>query len=125
MIPLQLGANTINWTATKKDYVPTTNSCSSTYSSTGPDVVMSYTPSLSGTVSYTIAKPSSTRWVALVENGSCGFGLSSPLSCTSAYSGTSMSGSFSATGGTTYYFYVADTTSGSNPLSNPFTITLN
>ena len=124
-IPLKLGANTINWTATKKDYMPSSPSCANSYYTVGPDVVMSYTPTTSGTRSYTINKPSSTRWVALVDDGTCGVGLTSPLVCTSDFSATSMYGSTYMYSGTTYYFYIADTDSGSNPLSNPFTLTLN
>jgi hypothetical protein len=36
-----------------------------------------------------------------------------------------MGGSAYMYSGTTYYFYVADTDSGSSLLSNPFTLTLN
>jgi cysteine-rich repeat protein len=124
-IPLSLGANSINWTASVKNYMPLSPSCANSYNTVGPDVVMSYTPTTSGTRSWTINKPASTRWVALVDDGTCGVGLTSPLVCTSDFSATSMGGSAYMYSGTTYYFYVADTDSGSSLLSNPFTLTLN
>ncbi|MEZ4223888.1 MAG: hypothetical protein R3B13_23260 [Polyangiaceae bacterium] len=125
-IPITLGSNTINWTASAKDYVPSIPTCLSTsYSTTGPDVVLSYTAASTGTRTFTVSKPTSTRWVAIVNDGTCGAGLSSALACVTEYTNASMSGSVYMYSGSTYYFYLVDTTSGTLPLSNPFTITLN
>jgi cysteine-rich repeat protein len=122
-IALSLGANTVNWIALGKEYLPTTPTCTSGYSTTGPDVVLSYQATFTGTLVFTINKPFSTRWVVLADDGSCG-SVSSPLACVSDYSASSMTGSIPVVSGSSYWFYVADTTNGSNPLSKPFTITL-
>lgn len=122
VIVVQKGLNTINWTASKNDYLTTTPSCSFA-SVDGPDVVLVYQPTFTGTVDFSFEKPDSTRWVAVVASGVCG-NLSTQLSCVSEYSYTSMGESFSVTAGTTYFFYVADTTSGSAPLSNPLKLQL-
>ncbi|MBK8995100.1 MAG: Ig-like domain-containing protein [Myxococcales bacterium] len=117
VIVVQKGLNTINWTASKNDYLTTAPSCSWA-DVDGPDVVLVYQPTFTGTVDYTFEKPVDTRWVAVVGSGVCG-NLSSQLSCVSEYSDVSMGDSFSVTAGTTYFMYVADTTSGSLPLSKP------
>ncbi len=122
VIVVQKGPNTINWTATKNDYLSTTPSCS--WSDVdGPDVVLVYQPTFTGTVDYTFEKPVDTRWVAAVGSGVCG-SLASQLSCSSEYSDPSMGDSFPVTAGTTYFFYVADTTSGTAPLSKPLKLQL-
>lgn len=117
VIVVQKGANTINWTASKNDYLTTTPACSWA-DVDGPDVVLVYQPTFTGTVDFTFEKPIDTRWVAVVSSGVCG-NLSSQLSCVSEYSDPSMGDSFPVTAGTTYFLYVADTNSGSAPLSNP------
>jgi hypothetical protein len=122
VIVVQKGTNTINWTATKNDYLTTAPSCSWA-DVDGPDLVLVYQPTFTGTVDYTFEKPVDTRWVAVVGSGACG-SLSSQLSCASEYGDPSLGDSFSVTAGTTYFFYVADTTSGSLPLSKPLKLQL-
>lgn len=117
VIVVQKGLNTINWTASKNDYLLTTPSCSY-YDVDGPDVVLVYQPTFTGTVDFTFEKPASNRWVAVVGSGVCG-SLASQLSCVSEYSDPTMGDSFPVTAGTTYFIYVANTTSSSVPLSNP------
>ncbi len=122
VIPITKGLNTINWTATKLDYLTSTPACS-IYALSGPDVVLAYVAPFTGTVDFTIDKPLSTRWTAVVAGGNCG-SLAQQITCVSDYTYASMGGAFSVTQGNTYFFYIADTTNGTNPLSNPFTINL-
>lgn len=122
-IPLSPGANTINWTASLNNYMPTSPSCASGFTVSGPDVVLTYTPAFSGLVSFSITKPDLTRWVATVDDA-C-ITQTAPITCVSTYNGTTLSGSFSGVAGVPYYIYVIDTSSGTLPLSNPFSITIN
>ncbi len=117
VIVVQKGSNTINWTASKNDYLTTTPSCSWA-DVDGPDVVLVYQPTFTGTVDLTFEKPIDNRWVAVVGSGVCG-SLGSQLSCVSEYTAPTMGDSFPVTSGTTYFLYVADTNSGTAPLSNP------
>jgi hypothetical protein len=117
VIVVQKGLNTINWTASKNDYLTTTPACSF-YDVDGPDVVLVYQPTFTGTVDFTFEKPADNRWVAVVGSGVCG-SLANQLSCASEYSEPSMGDSFPVTAGTTYFLYVADTNSGAAPLSKP------
>lgn len=123
--PVQKGANTINWTATKNNYLLTAPSCATSYPISGPDVVLSYVAPLTGVVDFTINKPVSTRWTAVVAGGACGtVSAATQLKCVSDYSLSSMGGTFNVVAGSTYFFYVADTTNGANPLSKPFTLNI-
>jgi hypothetical protein len=121
--PLQLGANSIGWTATGAEYVTSTPSCVAVGDVEGPDLVLSYTPATSGTATLTFDKPTSTRWVAIVSTGACGT-LSPELACISDWSPATMAGSFPVTAGTTVYIYVRDTSSGTLPLDNPLEVTV-
>lgn len=123
-IAIKAGLNTINWTASANNYITSTPSCVSVGTIDGPDVVLSYTPNFTGSVDFSlIDKPTSTRWVAVVSDAACGT-LTPQLECASDWSPDVINGSFAVTSGKTYYFYVADTTSGTAPLSNPFKLTL-
>lgn len=121
---LSTGPNTVEWVADVNDYFTTSPACvSSAYSIEGPDVVMSYTATVDGFLHYSIAKPSSTRWVLEVSSAACGT-LPSDAICQSEFSGEQLEGQFPIAAGTTYYFYLADTSSGSNPLSSPLQVTM-
>lgn len=123
--PVTAGSNSIAWNAIGQDYITTTPSCSpvATYNPDGPDVVMALTASVSGEAQFSIAKPTNTRWHMIVSDGTCG-SLSPELLCASEFTADTLSGAFAITQGTTYYLYVVDSTSGSNPLSNPLDITI-
>jgi hypothetical protein len=113
----------VNWTAFFDDYIPYTPSCAAGYSVQGPDVVLSYKAPATTTVNFAIAKPSVWRYVAMVSSV-CG-NVTSPLTCTSNYLDTSLTGSFWATAGSTYYIYVAGmNTPIPSLLHNPLTITI-
>lgn len=115
---LAAGANTVAWTATTNDYLTTTPSCVAVGSSDGPDVVLSYTATIDGFLTWTLQKPASTRWAVVVSDAACGT-LTPEIECVSEFTPTSLTGSFAVTTGTTYYWYVVDTTSGAMPLSSP------
>ncbi|MBK7584336.1 MAG: hypothetical protein IPI67_29545 [Myxococcales bacterium] len=123
VIPIKAGKNTLNWTATKNDYLVSTPSCASGYSVLAPDLVLAYQAGFTGSLEFTFEKPISTRWVAVVGSGTCG-SVSAPLACVADYSLTAMSGSVNVTSGTTYFFYVAHVNSGTAPLNNPLVVTL-
>src|SRR5690606_31976810 len=122
-IVLTAGDNTIRWVADGVDYFIGDPSCDST-DPTGPDIVMSYTATDNGILEYSITKPSSTRWSMVVSTGACGT-LTPETHCFSDWSPTQLTNSFPVTAGTTYYFYLRDTTSGTLPLSNPLTVNIN
>jgi hypothetical protein len=122
VFPLKKGLNTINWTATTNNYMTTTPSCS-TYALTGPDLVMAYVAPFTGVVDFTINKPVSTRWTAIVAGGTCG-SLAQQVGCYSDFTYSTFGGTFNVSSGSTYFLYLADTTNGTNPLSNPITLNL-
>ena len=117
------GPNTVMWTATASDYMPTNPACVAVGDVTGPDLVLSYTASTTGTHRLDFDKPTSTRWVAVVSTAACG-SLTPELACISDWSPATMGGAFSLTAGETAYVYVRDTDSGTAPLSNPMTVTV-
>ncbi len=122
IVTLSTGLNTVNWVATSNDYLTTAPSCSRT-TRDGPDVVMQYTATVDGFVTFDIAKPSSNRWVLVISDLPCGT-PAPELLCQARYTETSLAGQLPVRAGTTYTFYVADTSSGSAPLSNPLLVTL-
>lgn len=122
-ITLDVGTQTIGWDATGQDYITTGPSCSST-APDGPDLVMSYTATVNGQVAYSVSKPGSQRWHMVVSDGACGT-LTPELACISEFTATEMGGLLDVTAGTTYYFYLVDSTSGTDPLDNPVTVTIN
>lgn len=127
VVPIKAGKNTINWTATKNDYLTTipTNCSTSTYTVMGPDLVLVYQAGFTGSLEFTVEKPLSSYYVVAVSSGTCGT-VGNPLTCIGLkdYSLTSTSGSLNVTSGTTYFFYVGKLNSGTAPLSNPLVITL-
>ena len=123
--PIELvpGPNTINWVASVNDYLTATPSCVAVGTPDGPDVVLSYVPTVSGFAEIEIAKPASQRWAAVISDAACGT-VTPQLACISDFSATSMAGTISVTAGTPYWIYVVDTTSGTAPLSNPLSVTV-
>ncbi|MFH2005748.1 MAG: Ig-like domain-containing protein [bacterium] len=121
---LTTGTNSVAWTASNNDYLLTTPSCVAVGTIDGPDVVMSYTATSNGFLDILVTnKPVNTRWVTIVSSGTCG-NLTPEEACISEWAPTEMGGTISVAAGQTYYFYMADTSSGTGPLDNPFTITL-
>lgn len=120
--PLSPGDNVVAWTALNADYLTTQPSCNST-TLDGPDLVMSYTAPDDGFVRFTLNKPASTRQVIVASTGTCGT-IDPEVACISDYSPTTLSTEIGVKMGSTYYFYVRDTTSGSAPLDNPLLVTL-
>lgn len=121
-VALSAGPNTVIWTASQQDYFTSPPSCS-TQALAGPDVVMHYTATVSGELDFSIAKPTSQRWHLLVNDDTCG--VTTPeLACVSDFTSAALAGTIGVTAGTTYYFYLVDTTSGAQPLSNPLGVTI-
>ncbi|MEZ4227374.1 MAG: hypothetical protein R3B13_40930 [Polyangiaceae bacterium] len=116
------GANTVNWTATLADHLTTNPSCGSS-TLLGPDVVMRYNPTFTGSIDISIAKPASTRWTMVASDATCGT-LTPSLACVSEYTLTSMDTTVPVSSGKPVYIYIRDTNSGTNPLSNPLQVTI-
>jgi hypothetical protein len=128
VVPIKAGKNTINWTATKVDYlnpIPPSCGASSSYSVAAPDIVAVYQAGFTGSLEYTVEKPLSSYYVVAVSGGTCG-SVATPLACGAIkdYSSTSTSGSVNVTSGQTYFFYVGRVNSGSATFTNPLVITL-
>jgi hypothetical protein len=119
---LTTGLNTVGWVAMSNDYLTVRPACSAS-TLTGPDIVMQYTATLNGYLSYDIVKPINTRWALVISDGTCG-DVTAQLDCNGEYTAAYMRGQIPVTAGTTYRFYLADTTSGTLPLTNPLSITL-
>jgi len=122
-VPLSTGANSVLWYAggTTADYLTATPDCVSTGAADGPDLVFSYTAAATEDVTFTIDKPTSTRWAAVVSLAACG-NPSPSLACVSEYSDPTMGTTVTLLSGETAYLYLIDTTSGSDPLDNPVSI---
>lgn len=120
--PLSPGDNVVAWTALNAEYLTSPPSCSS-QALEGPDLVLSYSAPEDGFVRFTLDKPTSTRWDVVVSTATCGT-VTPELACMTDYSPTTLSTELAVEMGTTYYFYVRDTTSGSAPLDNPLSATL-
>src|SRR5690606_27490089 len=119
-VALTTGTNVVAWTAVGREYITAAPSCSTT-APTGPDLVMSFTASVTGELQFSIDKPTSQRWHLVVSDGACGT-LSPEIMCLSEYTLPEMAGIIPVTQGTTYWFYLVDSTSGTAPLNNPLTI---
>ncbi len=119
--PLTDGQNVIAWTATAADYMTIQPSCGSS-TLTGPDIVLAYTATVDGVVTYTMPKELNHRHAIVASNVSCG--TLTEISCagTEFEDLPTMGGTFPVTQGTTYYFYVRDTTLGSGPLPYPLVL---
>jgi hypothetical protein len=120
--PLAAGDNVIAWTANTADHLTAQPSCNAT-ALTGPDLVLSYTAPEDGFVSFAMAKPASARQVIVVSSATCGT-LTPEVACLSDSTPTTLGGEMGVDGGTTYYFYVRDTTSGTAPLAYPLVMNL-
>jgi hypothetical protein len=117
--PITGGDNLIAWTASSADYLTTQPSCT-TSTLTGPDVVLAYTATVDGIVTYSMDKQAGMRHVVVVSNAACG--TVNQLSCASASTEPVISDTFPVTSGLTYYLYVRDTTAGTGPLPDPITL---
>jgi len=120
--PMVEGLNVVAWNAALQDYLPTSPSCSTT-STTGPDVVLKYTAASNGFIDVAMDKPINNRFYLVASDSACGT-TTPELLCLAEYGGTVQQGSFTVDAGTDYYIYVTDSTSGSNPLPNPFFVTI-
>jgi cysteine-rich repeat protein len=121
-VALSAGPNTVPWVATLQDHFTSPPPCS-TALLVGPDIVMHYTATVSGEVAFSFAKPASQRWHLLVNDGVCGT-VTPALGCFSDFTNPALAGSFAVTAGTTYYFYLVDSNSGVQPLTNPLNVTI-
>jgi hypothetical protein len=126
---LEPGVNSVTWTATNAEYLtfqPTgcVPSAVPDYADpVGPDLVLAFPVPTTGTYDIDFDKPTSTRWMAVVSSQPCGT-LSPQLTCISDWSPATMGASFTATAGETVYVYVRATDSGTQPISNPLTVTM-
>jgi hypothetical protein len=120
--PLETGQNVIPWSATTADHLTTQPTCNSS-ALTGPDLVLSYTATVDGIVTYAVGKAASQRHVVAVSNAACGT-ITAPteVSCTSEFAMTALADTFAVTTGATYYFYVRDTTNGTGTLPSPLVV---
>ena len=120
---LTTGANDYMWTDanTMADHFTTRTTCSFA-DGTGPDIVFGYVAPADGPITFSVTPPSSTRWDMQVTDSPCG-DLSGFIDCDSQF-GNEMTISVDGVAGTTYYLYLRDTTSGSNPLDNPVEVTI-
>jgi cysteine-rich repeat protein len=128
-IPISLGKNSVNWSATEQDAIWQTPSCTEGAAVEPPDIALLYTAGFDGYLKFDIAKPDASRWVAVVKE-SCA-SSEATLGCLSNLSGTSLKGLVGVTGSASAssgardrYFLIADTRIGTGTLSNPLTITL-
>ncbi len=121
-IALSAGPNMVAWTATLQNHFTSPPSCSA-QSLAGPDVVMHYTATVTGELTFSITKPSSQRWHLLVNDDTCGT-TTPALACASDFSNTALTTTVPVNAGATYWFYLVDTTSGALPLSNPLSVSV-
>src|SRR5690606_31356061 len=84
--PLSGGTNTVFWTATAAEYITVQPACIPSYADLiGPDLVLEYTPSVTGYLDIQIPKPAQTRWVVLASDQACG--MATPeIACISDWS---------------------------------------
>jgi cysteine-rich repeat protein len=121
-IALSLGTNPVSYSASAKNYLLWRPTCVQGEPS-GPDVVLSYTATFTGTLEVTLAKADSRPWVGVVNQGVCG-DTSAPIACMARLPTTSMVERVPVVNGRTYYFYISKTGTDVTPLSNPFSVTL-
>jgi hypothetical protein len=117
---LHAGQNVFAWAAVNADYISTVP-CE-TISLAGPDLVLSYTAPDDGFIHFSLDKSNANREVVVASSAACG--TVTPLACVSDFSSTSINEDLAVAMGHTYYFYVRDTTSGSDPLPNPMQVTI-
>ena len=119
---LHAGQNVVAWSALNADYV-TAPSCQTTLL-TGPDLVLSYTATDNGFIHLTLDKSDDNREVVVASSAACGT-VTPELACVSDWFSSSINEDITVATGTTYYFYVRDTTSGNgDPLPNPLVVTI-
>ena len=122
--PITDGQNVIAYTAANADHLTSQPSCNST-TLTGPDIVLSYNATVDGIVTYSIAKATSQRHVVVASAAACGTNtLIDEVSCVSEFTLPAISDTFVVTSGTTYFFYVRDTTIGTASLPSPLIMDL-
>jgi hypothetical protein len=124
--PLVDGQNVIGWNATASDYLTLTSqtSCNTT-TFVGPDVVLAYTATVDGIVTYSLSKQASQRHVVVTSSAACGtVTAATDISCVADTTATRMGDTFAVSQGTVYYFYVQDTSTGTAPLPSPMVIDL-
>ena len=119
------GFNGVAWNSTTADYFTADPPCNAT-DPDGPDVLLQYTATSVGTgfMDIVMDKPTSQRYHMVVSDVACGT-MTPALGCYSDSASATMGGRLTVTGGTSYWFYVVDTTTGTGPLPNPFGITIN
>ncbi|MGE0787418.1 MAG: hypothetical protein AB7S26_17225 [Sandaracinaceae bacterium] len=122
-VPLHPGINRVPWEASRADYFIAPSGCQFSYANDGPDLVFSFTATVTGTVTFAFSKPLSTRWAVVASTSACGT-LTPEVGCASEFTAATMSLSIAGMTGTTYYLYLRDTTSGTLPLSNPLEISV-
>ena len=115
--PLSEGDNVVAWSAVNTDYMNTAPSCN-TSAGTGPDLVLHYVAATDGVATFEMTKVAGARHNLVVSAGSCGTTIPE-IACVSDTTSASQGGVFGVTAGTTYYFYVRDTSTGTAPLPNP------
>ena len=120
--PLAAGENVVAWTALNADYLTSEPSCTEN-TPEGPDLVLSYTAAEKGYLGLTLEAPLSTGPVIVASTGACGTPMP-VVACTSDVSSVNSSSQLPVDMGVTYYFYVRDTDSGSEPLPNPLSFTV-
>jgi hypothetical protein len=84
--------------------------------------VLSYTATVDGIATFAMAKPASARQVIVVSAASCG--TLTEVACAADTTPAVIGDTFAVANGTTYYFYVRDTTTGTAPLSFPLVVDL-
>ena len=120
---LQGGVNLVEWDeATNQDHITTLPACSpsTSYTPLGPDVALRYDATFDGEVTFSIAKPASTRWHLKIYEGNCND--RSELRCESDFSLTSWTHTIPVQKGKSYFLVLVDTSSGTLPLSNPLEV---
>lgn len=119
---IQGGTNNVTWTATQAVHLVTPPSCSA-QALDGPDVVLRYDPTFTGSIDLNVNKPASHRWTMIVSDQACGV-MTSFLACVSEFTNATMGTTVPVTSGKPVYVYIRDTTSGTAPLDNPLVVTV-
>jgi hypothetical protein len=117
------GTNTYNYIASTNNYLTAVPTCGSGYAAAGGDVVFEYASTFDGYIDLTLAKPASTRYHLVVGPAQCGQ-VSPEVVCVSDFTNTSMGFRLPVTQGSSSFIYLVDTTSGTNPLPDPLSVTV-
>jgi hypothetical protein len=119
---VKAGANTVNWTATLADHLTSNPTCGSS-TLIGPDVVLRYDPTFTGSIDVSINKPVSTRWTLVASDQTCGT-LTPSLACLSEFTLDKMNITANVVPGKPVYIYLRDTNSGTATLSDPLIVNI-